>query len=99
MELKVFAVKDIKAEVYLQPMFFRTDAEAIRAFSVACADSSHEFHRHAEDYVLFGLGAYSDETALIQSFPSPIRVMSGIEASQAHSKHYAARLLTESKVA
>lgn len=56
--LRVFAVHDSKAEAFLQPMFFLTRGQAMRAFLDALEDEKHEFNKHAEDYTLFEIGEF-----------------------------------------
>lgn len=60
MILKMFTVFDSKVGAYLPPMFLRSTGEAIRSFSSAVQDSSHQFCKHAEDYTLFEVGAWDD---------------------------------------
>lgn len=65
---QIFTVYDIKAEAYLRPFYEQTKGSAIRAFSDACNDPNHHFHKHAEDYVLIQLGTYDDSTGEIVRF-------------------------------
>lgn len=61
--MNVYTVYDVKAELYLTPFFERNDATALRSFKQACTDPSHGFCRHAEDYTLFRIGEFNEETA------------------------------------
>lgn len=61
MILKVFSVYDVKAEAYLQPFFFVTKGQAVRAFVDSLADVNHAFAQHPDDYTLFLLGEFNDE--------------------------------------
>lgn len=99
MELKVFCVRDVKAEVFLQPMFMRTEAEAIRGFAQAANDPSNNLHNHAEDFVLYCLGKYDDNTGIISPYASPIAVISASVASTKHGQFYAARQISQAAVA
>lgn len=93
MILKIFCVNDLKAEAFLQPMFFRTAKEAIRAFSNACCDSNTEFYKHAEDFHLYEIGSFDESTGVITSNKVPLPAIAAIEASRQHSEFYAARSL------
>ena len=52
---KIYAVFDSKVGAYLQPMFFRSNGEAIRAFASAVGDVDHQFSKFASDYTLLSL--------------------------------------------
>lgn len=58
MVTEYYSVFDHAVNAYLPPFAVRSKGEAIRSFGDACADKSHQFNRHAKDYVLFlsGLG-------------------------------------------
>lgn len=93
MELKVFAILDVKAGAYLQPMYFRRTEEALRSFSAAACNPDLDFYKYAEDYVLFEIGSYDDSTGLHKPLVSPISVLSASLASVKHKDYYAARAL------
>lgn len=59
---QVCAVRDAKVKAFNNPMFFRTNAEAIRSFSDACNDDKNvDFKRHAEDYSIWCVGTWDDD--------------------------------------
>lgn len=93
MQLKLFVIKDLKANVYLQVMFFRTSAEAIRSFAKAVSDEKSDFFSHAEDYVLYELGSYTDEDAKFNLRDTPQPLISAVDASVQHKEYYASRSL------
>lgn len=59
----VTAIYDHKAKAYLTPFFTANQATAIRAFGDAVNNPESLFNRHAEDYTLFYLGEFDQETA------------------------------------
>ncbi len=63
---KIFTIYDDKAEFYLQPFFFKTAGQATRAFQESCNEPGHQFYKHPEDFTLFELGTYDDETAVFE---------------------------------
>lgn len=73
--MKVFSVHDIKAETYLQPIFFKTAGEAIRGFQTACKDINSNFHAYPADFTLVELGEFNSDTGLITSHQIP-RILS-----------------------
>lgn len=51
------------------PMFARTDGEAIRAFQQAALTEGHEFNRWAHDFSLIRVGTLSTETGHLEAQP------------------------------
>lgn len=62
MRLEAFTVHDSKASAYLQPFFAPSRGVAIRMFTDACNDPEHQFFRHPEDFTLFSIGVFYQET-------------------------------------
>lgn len=80
MRYAIFTVYDKAAGAFLPPMFMRSKGEAIRSFQDAVNASDHQFHRHAEDYVLYHLGYWQDDTsAFVSEEHAPVRVVTGLE--------------------
>lgn len=65
MRLRAYAVRDAKAEAYLRPFFTETRGLAVRSFSDAVNDKSSPFFTHPEDYSLWELGAFEQDTGLL----------------------------------
>ena len=70
----IFAVRDVKAAVFHQPFIAPTRAAAVRGFSDAANDRNHEFAKHPEDYHLYEVGSYDDQTGLVSGV-SPISLV------------------------
>lgn len=67
---QVIAVKDVKAGHYAKPVAVPTDAVGVRAFADAVNDSSSEYFKHPEDYEIWNIGTYDDNTGeLVASQP------------------------------
>ena len=62
MILRVYTIYDSKVEAYKTPFFARTHGEAIRMVTDAVFTDGHEFAKYAEDYTLFYMCEYDDET-------------------------------------
>lgn len=61
MKLQIIALRDIKANVYGQPMFVPNIGAAIRNFGDQVQDpNSGPLHKHPEDFELWHLGEYDD---------------------------------------
>lgn len=61
----MFAVFDSKAGAYLEPFFAPTRGVAMRSFEAACLSEGHSFARHAEDYTLFEVGEFHEDSGLV----------------------------------
>lgn len=73
MILKVFSVFDSKLQVFNTPFFSRSVADASRSFSDLVRDSRTTIGQHADDFFLYEIGQYSDETGeLVASAPTQI---------------------------
>lgn len=79
MIINAYSVYDSKAEAYMQPIFYKTEGEALRAFSNACNLPEHPFHANAEDFTLFHIGDFDDSTGLMAPFTTPKPLRKAIE--------------------
>lgn len=79
MKTKLFSVRDSKSEAYLPPLNFRSRGEAIRAFSASANDVNHNFNRYAEDFFMFEIGEFDDETGFISVHAQPIALGSAVD--------------------
>lgn len=62
MKTPMFSVYDSKAEAYLPPFLSQNANVAIRSMRQAISDPNHSFCKHAEDYTLFEVGTFDDNT-------------------------------------
>lgn len=67
MTTHVFSIYDAKAESYLPPFTTHTYGIAERMFTDMVNTPEHQFNRHPEDYTLFAIGSYDDQTAHMTS--------------------------------
>ena len=58
MNLKIYTVRDHKAECYLPPFTMRTNAEAIRSFADSVVKPGPTIHDHPEDFALYLVGEF-----------------------------------------
>jgi hypothetical protein len=66
MELKAYAVHDGKGKYFGLPFFMQNAGMATRAFSDLVNDPQSSINRHPEDYVLYEIGKYDDQTAILE---------------------------------
>lgn len=74
---QVFSVKDLKAAAFAPPFFLHRKEVALRTFRDALADPTHPMSAHPEDYVLYCLGEFDDETGQLHAVDQPVFVGAG----------------------
>ena len=67
---RIYSIRDTKAEAFLKPFYLPNDNTAIRAVSDAI-EQDQEFQKHKEDYILFQIGYFDDNTGEITSTETP----------------------------
>ena len=82
---KMYAVYDEKAGAFLPPFFLHSDGLAVRSFTEAVNDNTHQFNKHAEDFTLFRLGTFSDDDGTIVSESSPVSLGLAITFKENHT--------------
>lgn len=82
MEVKIFAVYDVKTATFGQPFFQQTSAAAQRSFISACRDKSSLLGQYPADFRLFHIGVYDDSTSFITS-GKPELLMEGVNVDEA----------------
>ena len=66
MLLNIYTIYDSAAVAYMRPFFQQSDGQAMRSFSDIALDADHEIGKHPEDYSLFRIGTYNDNTGEIK---------------------------------
>lgn len=66
MKHSIYAVRDAKADVYARPFTQANDQLAARAFYSAAMDPSTELSKFPEDYSLWVLGYFDDESGIVE---------------------------------
>ena len=67
MQANAYAIKDVKAGLYLPPFTAPNHALAIRLFSTRVRDPQSDFHMHSEDFSLWHVGNWDGESGKLQS--------------------------------
>lgn len=65
--MKIFSVHDKKAGYYMNPMYFKTPTEAIRAFEQGVTDEKTQLNKYPNDFTLVQLGEFNQDTGKIQT--------------------------------
>lgn len=82
---ELYSIRDSKSEVYGQPFAQKTEAEAKRTFVAVSNDKTTFIGKYPEDYDLFALGHYDDNTGQIKPFPSPKHILKAINCVKSDS--------------
>lgn len=72
MKKSVFTCYDSKAGFHSQPFHCFSRGEAIRLFSDEANNPNTQLGKHPEDFTLFELGTFDDETAKFDLHATPI---------------------------
>jgi len=82
MKMIIASIKDRAADAYARPFFVQTDNVAIRSFmdEVNRADKDNPLYNHPDDYDLFSLGVFDDNSAIIELYDAPKLLMLGKSA-------------------
>lgn len=62
MKLNAYTIYDVASGTYMRPFFAQADGEAIRGFKDIACDADHSVGKHPEDYTLFRIGEFNDNT-------------------------------------
>lgn len=77
----VVSVYDKGAQVFGRPVFVRTEAEALRSFETqvrdANTDGSNPLFTHPQDFALYQLGWFDDESGKFENRDVPARLVEG----------------------
>lgn len=79
MILKVFTIRDQKAEIFNTPFFQKTHGEAERNFRTLVNDSKSTISQFPEDFDLYFLGEYDDNLGTFKSLDTPQHVIKAIQ--------------------
>lgn len=80
MKMKIFSIKDSKANAFQQPFFERTEGTATRALAQTMKEKNN-FSEYAEDYDLYQIGEFNDDTGKIEAMvPKHISSLAAILA-------------------
>lgn len=82
MILGLFSIFDEKAGAFAHPLTFRSKGEAIRAFTDAVNAPDSPFFKHPNDFYMYKLGEYDDNSGVVQPMKEPVITGAECRASQ-----------------
>lgn len=69
MTKQIYTVYDKKIKAFLEPHFTHDEESAIRTMVYSVNDSQHPFSKTPEDYTLYHLGDFNDNTGTVTPLP------------------------------
>lgn len=85
---RIYSCKDVRLDVFNQPMFCMGDEDAKRAFGALVTDPTSLVYKCAEDFALYCLGEYDDFTGVITKEEIPLLVDSAINIRRNFNSNY-----------
>lgn len=76
---QIFSIYDSKAEAYFPPFFLPNKSMAIRQFGDMVTDDKYQTSKHPEDYTLFHLGQWNDNSSEHELHKSIKSLGNGVE--------------------
>lgn len=80
--LRLFAVRDVKADAYGAIICLGTRGLALRAFADACANSQSPMAQYPSDYSLYELGEFEPCSGVVKGLATPVFVASAVDVVQ-----------------
>lgn len=79
MQFKMYSIRDSKAEIFHPPFYKTTHGEAERAFQDLTKDDKSTLSKHPEDFDLYYVGIYDDNTGKIVSPDTPQHIIKAVQ--------------------
>lgn len=80
--LRIYSIRDSKAGVFNQPWFAKTHGEAERNFIQLSRDEKSMVSQFPEDYDLYFLGSYDDQSGKIEPLSAPEHVAKAVSVKE-----------------
>lgn len=77
--MKIFSIRDGKAECYYPPFFKKSMGEAERDFTELTRDEKSMVAKYPEDFDLYYLGDYNDLTGQIKPLDTPQHIVKAVQ--------------------
>lgn len=79
MVLKAYSIRDSKSEIFNLPFFKNTHGEAERDFQQLVNDEKSTVNKYPEDFDLYFLGVYDDNTGVFSSLDTPQHLIKAVQ--------------------
>lgn len=92
MLLKIYSIRDSKAEVFNQPFFQKTHGEAERNFMSLVQDEKSTVWKYPDDFDLYYLGDFDDQTGKLTKLDTPQHIAKAVMLKKASPAQLSAAL-------
>lgn len=82
MVLIVCAVRDSAVDAFMRPFFVPTTGFAVRSFQDEVKNPESPMWKHPEDFVLFELGTFDEDTGRCENLPAPRQLVRAIDLKE-----------------
>lgn len=79
---KAFSIRDSKGEVFNPPFYKHTHGEAERDFTSLVRDEKSMVSKYPEDFDLYHVGTYDDQTGVFKSLETPLHIIKAVNLAQ-----------------
>lgn len=79
MQLKIYSIRDAKAGIFNKPFYAITHADAERSFTKLSNDKQSMVGEFPEDFDLYYVGIYDDNTGKIEPLDTPQHISKAIQ--------------------
>ena len=76
---KIYAIKDQAIEAFSQPFFVQAQGQAVRMFMDESKNEQSQINRHPEDFELWYIGEFDEQTGQITAAANVERVARAID--------------------
>lgn len=76
---QLFSIHDVKAKYFFAPVSLNSEGEARRLLSDAVSDTQTVINRHPEDFRLYRLGEFDDNSGVLSPLAQPEFVCDAVE--------------------
>lgn len=77
----MFSIRDSKTGIFHYPFAKNTHGEAERDFRTTVKDEKTMLNKYPEDYDLYYLGEYDDQTGKVSSLDTPQHVIKAVQCT------------------
>ncbi len=77
MKLQIVSVRDRALDAFGRPFFVPTIGAAVRSFQDEVNNKESPMHKHADDYDMYLLGTFDEESGKFENLPEPKQVCIG----------------------
>jgi len=75
MVIQMFSVYDVKTKIFQSPFYAHNSGHAMRIMTDAVSKPDSQFGRYPEDFLLFEVGMFDDQSGLVLGSETPQQVI------------------------